>query len=205
MDCTGAPMKKRLHAIAAMFLILAQPALAATIDGGRTGLKIVAPLQALGLIVRPHGTARASGREIILPVTGGSADGDPGGRGGIMRIAHEGAGLILGTDRARHQIMDLVIDTAAGEVSGLLDGTRSAIFDLQEDTGSGLRLTVSPAFSAALQDMLGGDPLAGRKFGFAQTALRIGPAPAPVPLPPVLPAGAAALLLLGLITRRKPL
>ncbi|MCY4181021.1 MAG: VPLPA-CTERM sorting domain-containing protein, partial [Litoreibacter sp.] len=114
---------------------------------------------------------------------------------GDALIAHDGSGVSLTDGTSTATVGDFFIDTAAGTITGTLNGTVRDVefFTLGTTTTEGIQVLISQTLGGALTQVFGAPDLAGAQFGFANVDLAL--APTPVPLPagaPLLIAGLAA-------------
>jgi hypothetical protein len=168
----------------------APAALAATIaPTGETTVLVTAPIGSLGLGANPTGTASVSdagGQPLFaFDITGGTIDG-----AGNALIEHDGSGVelfALAQPGISARVANFLIDTAAGTVSGNVNGGAGAtvLFTFGNVTAGGIELNISADLAGALTAVFGAPNLTGVQFGLANTA------PSAVPLP------ASALLLLA--------
>jgi hypothetical protein len=188
-------MFRRLFAAAfAAAVFAASVAFGATISPiGTTNVRVVAPLAALGLGAAPTGTATVDLTGVkplfLFPITGGTIDAS-----GNAVIQHNGSGLTLfSLDDASlaATVSDFIIDTLAGTVSGIVNGSgpTTVLFNFGGIRPDGIILNVSSGLAGALTSVFGVSDLTGARFGFGNTD----PVAAPVPLP------ASALLLISAV------
>lgn len=151
-------------------------------------MTVTADLGGLGLTGAPTGTATV---DIVsgLPaftfgITGGEVLTD-----GNALIEHDGSGVSLTAGTLSANVGDFLIDTAAANVTGTLNGTLTGVefFNFGTSGANGVQLLISTTLAGALTDVFGAPDLSGAEFGFAV------PAPAVVPLP-----AGGVLLLTGL-------
>lgn len=167
-----------------------------------TTVKVTADLDGLGLSGAPTGTAGVSfddGSPIFaFNITGGTAMDD------MLVIEHDGSGVQLSAGSVSAEVGNFVIDTAAGDVSGNVNGgaTFVQLFTFGGVTDDGIILNISADLAGALNTVFGVDGLAGAQFGFANTAPVLD-APAAVPLPASLPLLLAGLGGAAMLRRRK--
>jgi hypothetical protein len=195
-------------ALAAAALVFAGSAGAATISPvGTTNVRVVAPLAALGLGASPTGSATVdlSGLKplFLFPITGGMIDAS-----GNAVIQHAGSGVTLFSlddSTVFATVGDFVIDTLAGTVSGVVNGSgpTTVLFNFGATKADGILLNISSGLAGALTSVFGAPDLTGAAFGFGITD----PVAAPVPLPAggLLLLAALGLVALGAGRRRQPL
>lgn len=191
-------MKKTITAIAvAAAASFGGAAHAASVDiiGGSTTVTVTADLAGLGLSGAPAGTASVDIVGGLAAFTFGITGGEVLMDGNAL-IEHEGSGVTLTAGTLSATVGDFLIDTAAANVTGTLNGAVTGVefFTFGPGPGTGVQLLISSTLAGALTDVFGAPDLTGAEFGFAV------PSPAIVPLPAgglLLLTGLGALALRG--------
>jgi hypothetical protein len=168
-----------------------------------TTVLVTAPLAALGLGGAPTGTANVTLNPDNKPIfafdiTGGSID-----KAGNALIRHDGSGVqlfALADTSISATVGNFLIDTLAGTVSGIVNGTGAStvLFNFGEVTKRGISLNISSGLAGALTAVFGAPDLTGVRFGFANTAPETAAVPVPAPFALLL----GAIVGLAAIRRR---
>ena len=158
---------------------------AAVITGGTTDVVLTSAgaLAGAGVGVKPLGTGTIEATRpfptAVFPITGGSI-----GAGGAT-IEHQGSGLELSsiaTPAKKIDVTNFLVDTAAGLVSGDVNGGTTAIglFSLQPPTGLNMiPLNLTAGAAQALNGLFGTSFTTATQIGVASTHPTTGAVPEP--------------------------